>query len=86
MFRGSAASGGSVRRTAEADASLPEAERMRGAQRFAAAYIAMVDELEQQALTSRSSSSSGSGGGTGGGGSNGSAAQTLGCVELCALR
>lgn len=73
---------GSFHRTAEADSSRPEPERLRGAEQFAAAYRALVDELERQALAASSNSGS-DGAGSGG---DGSSAKRLGCLELCQLR
>ena len=68
---------GSFRRTAEADPSLPEPERQRRAAQFAAAYLALVNETERQALAACS-----------GGSPNSDAAATaaVGCLELCRLR
>ena len=66
---------GSFRRTAEADPSRPAAEAAAGAARFADAYLALVNELERQALAA-----GGSGGNSGAGG------KQFGCLELCQLR
>ncbi|KAL4443034.1 hypothetical protein ABPG77_008525 [Micractinium sp. CCAP 211/92] len=72
IFRHSIAS---FRRTAEADSSLPEAERLAAAERFASAYLATVNQVEQEALAA----------GTAADGSSSSGRQ-LGCLELCQLR
>ncbi|KAL4457774.1 hypothetical protein ABPG75_012639 [Micractinium tetrahymenae] len=68
---------GSFRRTAEADSSLPEAQRLAAAERFASAYLATVNEVEQEALAASSSGSDGS---------SSSGGRRLGCLELCQLR
>lgn len=81
---------GSFKRTAEADPSLPKAEAATGAVRFADAYLALVNELERQALAASSSSSSGTNGSSSGGGEDGSGVgaggKRFGCLELCRLR
>ncbi|PSC71487.1 pantothenate kinase-like [Micractinium conductrix] len=64
---------GSFRRTAEADGSLPEAQRAVAAARFADAYLAMVNDEEQRELKEASS-----------GGKD--LRPTLGCLELCRMR
>lgn len=72
IFRQSIAS---FRRTAEADSSLPEAERLAAAERFASAYLAIVNEVEQDALAAGAAAVDGS-----------SRGQQPGCLELCQLR
>lgn len=78
---------GSFRRTAEADPSLPEAQRQAAAQQFASTYLALVNELERQQLAAPAGGSGdaadGAQSGTGG---SGGAARRLGCLELCQLR
>lgn len=84
---------GSFRRTAEADPSLPQEEAAAGAARFADAYLALVNELERQALASSGSSngsdengSSSSGGDDGSGSNDAGSKAAFGCLELCRLR
>jgi hypothetical protein len=68
---------GSFRRTAEADPSLPEPERQRRAAQFAAAYLAVVNETERQALAASSKGSTSG---------DAAPAAAMGCLELCRLR
>ena len=87
---------GSFTKTAEADPSLPEAERRAKAQQFAAAYLTIVNEVERQQLEADSSSGNGVSSSSGSGTANGSAdgpsgisgasSGSLGCLELCRLR
>lgn len=71
IFRTSISSFG---RLCAADPSRPDADRQRGTQQFASAYLSILNEIERKALGACSSDDS----------SDGNAA--LGCLELCRLR